>query len=91
MKLNLKYVSSHLEELCEVVVATQGELQITRIDEEDVVLISASSLAGLHETIHLLNSPANAENLASAMAEARSGNLVPMTIAQLAKEVGIEE
>jgi antitoxin YefM len=61
--------------LCERVVEDGEAVVIHRRGAEDVALISASELAGLEETAHLLRSPANAARLRQALrrAEKRSG------------------
>jgi antitoxin YefM len=63
---------------------------IKRRGAEDVALISASELAGLLETSHLLRSPKNAERLLAAYERALSKKGKPQSIEELKKEVGIE-
>lgn len=62
---------------------------IQRRGAEDVALISASELAGLLETAHLLRSPKNAERLLTALREARTHPAEPRTIEDLRREVGL--
>ena len=63
---------------------------IKRRGAEDVALISASELAGLLETSHLLRSPKNAERLLAAYERAMSKKGKPQSLEALKKEVGIE-
>ena len=63
---------------------------IKRRGVEDVALISASELAGLLETSHLLRSPKNAERLLAAYERSMSKKGEPQSIEELRKEVGIE-
>lgn len=64
---------------------------IRRRGAEDVALIAADELAGLLETAHLLKSPVNAERLLNALARARERIGTPQTIAELRREVGLDE
>ena len=64
---------------------------IRRRGAEDVALIAADELAGLLETAHLLKSPVNAERLLNALARARERVGTPQTIAELRREVGLDE
>ena len=48
---------------------------------ENVALIAESDLTSLVETVYLLRTPANARRLLDAIAESKSGNLQPQTIA----------
>ncbi|HWJ94021.1 MAG TPA: type II toxin-antitoxin system prevent-host-death family antitoxin [Telluria sp.] len=46
---------------------------IARRDAPDAVIMSFDYYTSLMETVHLLNSPANAAHLAKSLAQARSG------------------
>lgn len=46
---------------------------IARRDAPDAVIMSFDYYSSLMETVHLLNSPANAAHLAKSLAQARSG------------------
>ena len=63
---------------------------VNRRDGENVALISESDLTSLVETVYLLRSPANGRRLLDAIAESRSGNIPPQTIAELKEELGID-
>jgi antitoxin YefM len=56
---------------------------INRCDGENAALIAESDLNSLIETVYLFRSPANAQRLLDAMAEAKSGSLVLQTIKEL--------
>lgn len=49
---------------------------ITRRDAEDAVVLSLDYFNSLIETIHLLNSPANAAHLAKSIEQYRTGQIV---------------
>ena len=49
---------------------------ITRRDADDAVVMSLQQFNGLLETVHLLNSPANAGHLARSIAQYRDGRAV---------------
>jgi antitoxin YefM len=63
---------------------------IQRRGAEDVALISADELAGLMETVYLLQSPKNAERLLEALDGARQGEGIRLTLDQLRAEVGLD-
>jgi antitoxin YefM len=46
---------------------------ITRRDSEDAVVMSLNQFNGLMETVHLLESPANAAHLAKSIKQYRAG------------------
>lgn len=58
--------------------------------KRDVALIPADELSSLLETAHLLQSPANAHRLLSALNRVRRGEGKKLTLAQLRREVGLE-
>lgn len=62
---------------------------INRREGENVALIAESDLTSLVETVYLLRTPANARHLLDAIAQSKSGNIQPQTIAQLKQELGI--
>src|ERR1700741_671313 len=65
--MTLTQVKARLGMLCEQVVQNQTVVIIRRRGKENVALVSASDLRGLMETIHLLESPRNAERLLAAL------------------------
>ncbi len=84
--------------LCEVLAAHGAEVTddrdvviITRRGAEDVALISASELAGILETAHLLRSPKNADRLLTALNRARARSGTSQSPAGLRRELGLDE
>jgi antitoxin YefM len=65
-------LKARMDKVC----ADHAPLLVTRQNGEPVVMISLTEYEGLAETIHLLASPANAERLLRAVAEADAGQLV---------------
>jgi antitoxin YefM len=59
-------LASHMDEVCD----GRAPLVVTRQNARSVVLMSEEDYDGLMETVHLLNSPANAERLLRAIADA---------------------
>jgi antitoxin YefM len=82
---------ANLATLCDQVTKDLDVVIITRRGAEDVALVSASELASILETAHLLRSPKNAERLLSALNRAQKGGGKPQTVAKLRKEFGVDE
>jgi antitoxin YefM len=59
-------LASYMDEVCD----GRAPLVVTRQNARSVVLMSEEDYDGLMETVHLLNSPANAERLLRAIADA---------------------
>jgi antitoxin YefM len=59
-------LAAYMDEVCN----GRAPLVITRRNARSVVLMSEEDYDGLMETVHLLNSPANAERLLRAIADA---------------------
>ena len=85
------HARAHLAALCDEAVSTREPIIIHRRDAEDVALIAATELRGLMETAHLLRSPRNAERLLTALARARSEELLAETTDDLRRELGLGE
>ena len=62
---------------------------INRPDGENIALIPESDLNSLIETVYLFRSPANARRLLDALDEVKSGKIVPQSIEDLERELGI--
>lgn len=88
---DIDYTSSHLEQLCKLVTESREEVILERPGKEDVVLVAASALSGLKETLHLLSSSTNAKYLFEAIEEVRSNQLEPQTIDELRRELSFYE
>jgi antitoxin YefM len=81
---------AHLSDLFDEVTDNHEVVIISRRGTEDVALISASELAGLTETAHLLRSPKNAERLLAALERSKTGTVKPQTVEQLRRDFGLE-
>ena len=79
-----------LAKLLDDVTENREVVIIRRRKGEDAALIAASELSSLMETAYLLRSPANAERLLTALNDALKGNVIPMNLAQLRREVGVD-
>jgi len=84
------HARAHLASLIDEVAKNREVVIIQRRGSEDVAMIAADELAGILETAHLLQSPANAERLLSALERVRKGTGTPQTIDELRDEVGLE-
>ena len=80
---------ANLANLLERVSSDRQTVIIRRRGREDVALISASELAGLAETAHLLRSPKNAKRLLRSLARAKRGSGRRKTVESLKREVGL--
>lgn len=76
--------------LCTQVAETREPVVIRRRGTENVALVSAEELAGIMETAHLLRSPRNVQRLLTALARAQTGEMKPMTVEELRKDLGLE-
>jgi antitoxin YefM len=77
--------------LLEQVASNREIVIINRRGFEDVALVSASELASLLETAHLLRSPQNAQRLLKALHRAQAKTLKTQPIAKLRQELGLDE
>lgn len=77
--------------ICDEVAEKGEEYIIHRRGAEDVALISAAELRSINETAHLLRSPRNAARLIASLEEVKKGQGRRMTVAQLRRELGLEE
>ena len=91
IQTNYTQARAQLATLLNQVTDNREVIIIQRRGADDVALIAADELASLLETAHLLRSPANAERLLTALARARQGGGVPLSIAELRQEVGLGE
>ncbi len=77
--------------LLEQVVSDREIVIINRRGYEDVALVTASELASLLETAHLLRSPENAQRLLKALHRAQAKTLKPQPLTKLCRELGLDE
>jgi len=74
-------LAAYMDEVCN----GRAPLVITRRNARSVVLMSEEDYDGLMETVHLLNSPANAARLLRSIADADQGRLTERAIVAVAK------
>ena len=93
MAIQITYTQArtNLASLCDKVTENREVVIIHRRGAEDVALIAADELTSLLETAHLLRSPANAERLLTALARVQGRTVAPQSIAELSREVGLDE
>lgn len=84
------HARANLAKLFEEVAENREIVYISRRGGEDVALVSASELASLTETAHLLRSPKNAERLLRALERARSTSAEPESIEDLRRDTGLD-
>ena len=82
---------SHLARLFDRVIADREIVIIERHDKEAVALIAADELSGLLEVAHLLRSPTNAQRLLTALTRVPEHTTPPQSVADLRREVGLDE
>ena len=82
---------ANLAQLLDEVVENQEVVIISRKGSEDVALISASELSSLAESAHLLRSPRNAERLLRALNRARSRAIMPQSVDELRRSLGLDQ
>jgi antitoxin YefM len=76
-------------ELWDQVTGNNEVVVISRRGAEPVALVSASELAGLIETSHLLRSPENTARLLKALGRARARSVAPVDPEELYQLIGI--
>jgi antitoxin YefM len=74
-------LAAYMDEVCN----GRAPLVITRRNARSVVLMSEEDYDGLMETVHLLNSPANAGRLLRSIADADQDKLTERAMAAVAK------
>ncbi len=75
-------LAAYMDEVCD----DRAPLLVTRRNARSVVLMSEQVYDGLMETVHLLNSPANAARLLRSIADAHESKLTERDIAAAARE-----
>ena len=63
---------------------------VRRRKGRDIALLPADELSSILETAHVLNSPANARRLRSALKRADARETLPSTLDELRRDVGLE-
>jgi antitoxin YefM len=75
-------LAAYMDQVCD----DRAPLLITRRNERSVVLMSEEVYDGLMETVHLLNSPANAARLLRSIADVHENKLIERDITDAAGE-----
>jgi antitoxin YefM len=75
-------LAAYMDQVCD----DRAPLLVTRRNERSVVLMSEEVYDGLMETVHLLNSPANAARLLRSIADVHENKLTERDIADAAGE-----
>ncbi|MDD5330072.1 MAG: type II toxin-antitoxin system prevent-host-death family antitoxin [Sulfuricella sp.] len=70
----------HLTELVDEINDSGEPLTVTRADGRDFVMLSAREFESMRETMHLMSTAANAENLRASIQELESGQGVERSI-----------
>ncbi len=93
MSTQIYYIDAqvNLGQLCDRVVETGEAVIITRPDGKNVALVSEAELSSLLETFYLLQSPANAARLTTALERSKTGVLQSQTLNELCRKFGFEE
>jgi len=73
--VNFSEARNHLKSVLDQVVEDIDYTVISRRDADDAVVMSLDSFNGLMETVHLLQSSANASHLAKSIGQYRSGKV----------------
>ena len=81
---------SNFAKLCDKAVDDREVVIISRRNSPDVALVSASELASILETAHLLRSPRNARRLISAIERAKKNRGKKESLDKLRREMGLD-
>ncbi|MGI8991656.1 MAG: type II toxin-antitoxin system Phd/YefM family antitoxin [Bryobacteraceae bacterium] len=90
METTYTHLRAELASVLDQVADDREVVIIRRRNSKDVALISASELAGLLETEHLLRSPKNAQRLLTALKRAEKRQGKPESVEHLRRDVGLE-
>jgi antitoxin YefM len=74
-------LAQYMDEVCD----SRAALHITRQNARTVVMMSEDEYEGMMETLHLLQSPANAARLLRSIGEANTGRLTEHEIEEPAQ------
>ncbi len=83
MDTTYAHAQANLASLCDYATSTLEPVVIRRRGAEDVVLIAASELRSLEQTLHELRSPRNAARLFAALARAVERETPPRSVEAL--------
>lgn len=85
------HARENLASLLDQVTSNREIVVIGRRGQEDVALVTASELASLLETAHLLRSPKNAQRLLRALRRAQAGTHQPESLERLKADLGVND
>lgn len=93
MTLEMSYTQAraNLAKLLDEATENREIVIIRRRGKEDAALIAADELTSLLETAYLLQSPANAQRLLSALSRALKREGQPQTLDALRQEIGLDD
>lgn len=90
-RVTYSYARQNLASLLDQAEDEQEPVYIARRNRPDMVLMPAAEYRAVEETAHLLRSPENARRLLSALQKAMKGDVPPSTLADLRRDLGLEE
>jgi antitoxin YefM len=90
VQMTYSQARANLARLLDQVTSDREIVVIRRRKGEDVAIVAADELSSLLETAHLLRSPANARRLLTALARVPEQTIPPQTIAELRREVDLD-
>lgn len=88
--VSFSHARDHLAQIWEDAEETREMAVISRRGHEDMVLMPASELSDLLETVYLVRSPANAARLAAALTRGRQGGTAATDLNDLRVELGLD-
>ena len=91
--VNYTTARNQLASLLDRITDNKEIIIINRRNKPDVALIAKEELSSLLETLYLLRSPANSQELFKALAESQQmdeANIEPQSIADLWEDLGID-
>ena len=91
IKVSYSHAREHFAEIWNEVEDSRDVAVIQRRGHEDMALIPADELASLRETAYLLRSPQNAARLLAALTRGRRGGTRLQNLAELRRELGLDE
>ncbi len=72
----------NLAKYMDLTVSSRDEVLVTRQGAESVVMMSAHEYESMVETIHLLSSPVNSQELLASLAQAEAGEFVESALVE---------
>lgn len=91
---NYTNLRQNLASILDEIIEDRGIIIVNRTGKEDVAMLSAQELSSMIETLHLLQSPANARKLLAAMERAdelEGVKVESQSLSQLCEELEIDK